>query len=166
MVRLSNSRFPRWDRFSGRLFRAVWSQSPCRSLPRSDIPFALNRPDNHRTNSNTFACSLREFRVGGSHSRSAADVSRSECAVVVAKRGEPSAVGLKRDLQDGGGRRIIDGNPAGRSLRRKKRRPAPHCLQVSSSQFAHTVTAFRFLEFRRLPRGKYRNPRAPGTRLL
>lgn len=71
----------------------------------------LNRPDNNRTNSNTFARSLREFRVGGSHPGSAPDIPRSEGAVAVAKRGEPPPVGLKRHLQNGGGRRDYSREP-------------------------------------------------------
>jgi hypothetical protein len=87
------------DMTLGQIGRAV------EGAPTAQKVEGLDRPDNNRTNSNTFARSIREFRVGGSHSRSAANVSRSEGAVVVAKRGEPSPVGLKRNLQNGGGRR-------------------------------------------------------------
>lgn len=73
----------------------------------------LNRPDNNRTNSNTFASSLRGFRVGGSHrdrlqtflDQKARSLSRS---VVSHLRWDLNAI-FKMAAED----TIIQGNPAG-----------------------------------------------------
>src|SRR5438876_11856462 len=43
----------------------------------------LDRPDNNRTNSNTFACSVRELRIERSHSGSTSEVSRPESAFAI-----------------------------------------------------------------------------------
>src|SRR5688572_8094739 len=61
----------------------------------------LNRPDNNRTNWNTSDYGIRELRAERSYPGSTAEVSRRQGTLAVAERGEPSSVGLERDLQDG-----------------------------------------------------------------
>jgi integrase len=80
----------------------------------------LNRPDNNRTNWNTFDSGIRELRIGRSHRGSTAEGSRRQGALALAERGKPPSLGLKRDLQDGPGGRDRQGNPAGSLLTPKE----------------------------------------------
>jgi len=72
----------------------------------------LNGPDNNRTNSNTFAKSLRELRTDGSQSGSTTEIPRSKGAVAIAKCGQPPQVGFERNLQNGGRGRDHRGQPS------------------------------------------------------
>src|SRR5580704_9593744 len=80
----------------------------------------LNRPDNNRTNWNTFDSGIRELRIGRSHRGSTAEGSRRQGALALAERGKPPSLGLKRDLQDGPGGRDRQGSPAGSLLTPKE----------------------------------------------
>ena len=87
----------------------------------------LNRSDDDRTNRNTPAFSVRELRIGRSHTGSAPEASRRQSAITLEERGEPPSVGLERHLQDG--RRRQDHRKAMllvRSSHPKKRRLQPN----------------------------------------